>query len=120
MMRSGAVDVSTKVTPKLRSAIIIVAPLTSAPVATPGVLIVEITCGAAHYFASTNTRPAWPNVSAVMLRQRNWIYDRVLSGDIIVEQNIHVIDICNWVMRGHPVKAAGTAMTSAPCSARRR
>ena len=68
----------------------------------------EITCGAAHYFASTNTRPAWPNVSAVMLRQRNWIYDRVLSGDIIVEQNIHVIDICNWVMRGHPVKAAGT------------
>jgi len=24
---------------------------------------------------------------------RNWVYDGVLSGDIIVEQNIHVIDI---------------------------
>jgi predicted dehydrogenase len=31
----------------------------------------------------------------------------VLSGDIIVEQNIHVIDICNWVLQGHPVKAIG-------------
>jgi len=36
------------------------------------------------------------------------VYDRVLSGDIIVEQNIHVIDICNWIMKAHPVKCAGT------------
>lgn len=40
-------------------------------------------------------------------RLRNWLYDRVLSGDILVEQNIHAIDICNWVLKGHPVKAAG-------------
>jgi predicted dehydrogenase len=32
----------------------------------------------------------------------------VLSGDILVEQNIHSIDICNWVLRSHPVKAIGT------------
>ena len=38
-------------------------------------------------------------------RVRNWVYDRVLSGDIIVEQNIHVIDVCNWMLQGHPVKA---------------
>jgi predicted dehydrogenase len=42
------------------------------------------------------------------LRLRHWLHDRVLSGDIIVEQNIHVIDICNWVLQGHPVKAIGT------------
>lgn len=40
-------------------------------------------------------------------RLRHWMYDRVLSGDIIVEQNIHAIDICNWVLRGHPLKAVG-------------
>ncbi len=40
-------------------------------------------------------------------RLRNWLYDRVLSGDIIVEQNIHALDICNWVLQGHPLKAVG-------------
>ena len=38
----------------------------------------------------------------------NWFGDRVLSGDIIVEQNIHVIDIANWFLGGAPVKAYGT------------
>jgi len=33
------------------------------------------------------------------------VHDRALSGDIIVEQNIHVIDICNWILRSHPLKA---------------
>jgi predicted dehydrogenase len=41
------------------------------------------------------------------LRLRNWHWDRILSGDIIVEQNIHVIDICNWILRAHPIKAVG-------------
>jgi myo-inositol 2-dehydrogenase / D-chiro-inositol 1-dehydrogenase len=68
----------------------------------------EITCGQAYYFAGFIDRPEWPNASPTMLRLRNWIYDRVLSGDIIVEQNIHVIDICNWIMNGHPVKAVGS------------
>ena len=27
-------------------------------------------------------------------RLRNWLWDRVLSGDILVEQNIHIIDLC--------------------------
>ncbi len=37
----------------------------------------------------------------------NWFGDRVISGDIIVEQNIHVIDIANWFLQGHPLKAHG-------------
>ncbi len=41
-------------------------------------------------------------------RMANWFGDRVLSGDIIVEQNIHVIDIANWFLQGHPLKAHGT------------
>ena len=31
-----------------------------------------------------------------------------LSGDIIVEQNIHVIDVANWYLQARPVKAQGT------------
>ncbi len=38
----------------------------------------------------------------------NWIGDRVISGDVIVEQNIHVIDMANWYLAGHPLKANGT------------
>ncbi len=41
-------------------------------------------------------------------RLRNWMFDIALSGDIIVEQNIHVIDVANWYLQGHPVKAVGT------------
>ena len=32
----------------------------------------------------------------------------MLSGDIIVEQNIHIIDVTNWLLKGHPVKAVGS------------
>jgi myo-inositol 2-dehydrogenase / D-chiro-inositol 1-dehydrogenase len=69
----------------------------------------EIAFGTAYYLCPTIDRPAWPGASAEQLRLRNWIYDRRLSGDIIVEQNIHVIDICNWVLRGHPERAIAVA-----------
>ena len=36
---------------------------------------------------------------------RNWLYFTWLSGDHIVEQHVHNIDVANWVLRGHPVKA---------------
>ena len=36
---------------------------------------------------------------------RNWLYYAYLSGDHIVEQHIHNLDVCNWAMKGHPVKA---------------
>lgn len=39
---------------------------------------------------------------------RNWLWYRNLSGDILVEQNIHVIDICNWILKSHPLKAFAT------------
>src|SRR2546423_2882261 len=68
----------------------------------------NIICGEAHYLTGCIDRPAWPNASPVERRLRNWVYDRTLSGDIIVEQNIHVIDICNWILKDHPVKASAT------------
>jgi myo-inositol 2-dehydrogenase/D-chiro-inositol 1-dehydrogenase len=68
----------------------------------------KIICGEAHYLTGYIDRPAWPNASPTEKRLRNWVYDRVLSGDIIVEQNIHVIDICNWILKSHPLKASAT------------
>jgi len=41
-------------------------------------------------------------------RLRNWLWDRVLSGDILVEQNIHIIDLANWMVGAHPLKATAT------------
>jgi myo-inositol 2-dehydrogenase / D-chiro-inositol 1-dehydrogenase len=68
----------------------------------------NIVCGEAYYLSGYLNRPAWPNASPAEKRLRNWVYDRVLSGDIIVEQNIHVIDICNWILQAHPLKASAT------------
>jgi len=68
----------------------------------------KIVCGEAHYLAGYLERPAWSNASPAERRLRNWVWDRTLSGDIIVEQNIHVIDICNWVLQAHPLKASAT------------
>ncbi len=67
-----------------------------------------IASGAGHYYSGFIERPAWPGVSPDEWMIRNWIYYRVLSGDIIVEQNIHVIDMCNWILGGHPLRAAAT------------
>ena len=68
----------------------------------------KIACGEAYYLTGYLDRPAWPNATPAERRIRNWVHDRTLSGDIIVEQNIHVIDICNWVLQAHPLKASAT------------
>lgn len=37
----------------------------------------------------------------------NWYHYIWLSADHIVEQHVHNIDVCNWVMNAHPVRAWG-------------
>jgi predicted dehydrogenase len=64
--------------------------------------------GQIHYFASALNRPDWPNATPAERRLRNWVHDRVLSGDIIVEQNCHIIDVTNWLLKAHPVKVVGS------------
>ena len=49
-----------------------------------------------------------PGASPDEYRLRNWLWDRALSGDILVEQNIHIIDLCNWLLGAHPLKATAT------------
>jgi predicted dehydrogenase len=65
--------------------------------------------GQIHYFASAINRPDWPQASPAERRLRNWVHDKALSGDIIVEQNVHVIDVTNWFLKARPVAAVGSA-----------
>jgi len=50
-------------------------------------------------------KPEWSDME---FQLRNWLYYAWASGDHIVEQHVHNIDVANWVMGGHPVRA--TAM----------
>jgi myo-inositol 2-dehydrogenase/D-chiro-inositol 1-dehydrogenase len=42
------------------------------------------------------------------VRLRSWGIDRVLSGDVITEQNIHALDVATWLVDAVPIKAYGT------------
>ncbi len=42
------------------------------------------------------------------VRLRAWGVDRLFSGDIITEQNIHAIDVACWMLDADPVRAYGT------------
>ena len=46
-------------------------------------------------------KPGWGDFA---WQHRNWYSNLWLCGDQIVEQHLHNIDVCNWVMGGHPVK----------------
>jgi myo-inositol 2-dehydrogenase/D-chiro-inositol 1-dehydrogenase len=41
-------------------------------------------------------------------RLKAWAVDRVLSGDIITEQNIHALDVATWFFNADPIQAYGT------------
>jgi predicted dehydrogenase len=49
-------------------------------------------------------QPQWSDMEYQM---RNWYHYLWLSGDHIVEQHVHNLDVINWVMGKHPVKAYG-------------
>ena len=49
-------------------------------------------------------QPAWSDLEWQM---RNWLYFTWLSGDHIVEQHVHNIDVINWAMNAHPASAVG-------------
>lgn len=51
-----------------------------------------------------NRRPEWSDMEYML---RNWVNFCWLSGDHIVEQFIHEIDVMNWYLGQYPVKATG-------------
>ncbi|MBM3290467.1 MAG: Gfo/Idh/MocA family oxidoreductase, partial [Candidatus Hydrogenedentes bacterium] len=65
----------------------------------------DFVCGQAFYHTGRLGLKAAPGTETARLR--NWVFDKALSGDIIVEQNIHVIDVANWILDAHPIEAWG-------------
>ena len=53
------------------------------------------------------SREKLPEWSDTEWQIRNWLYFTWLSGDHIVEQHVHNIDVASWVVGAHPVKAIG-------------
>jgi predicted dehydrogenase len=53
------------------------------------------------------SREPQPDWTPAEWQIRNWLYFTWLSGDHIVEQHVHNIDVANWVIGAHPVKATG-------------
>ena len=53
---------------------------------------------------SHQRQPEWSDTEYQL---RNWLYYTWASGDHIVEQHVHNLDVANWVMGAHPVRALG-------------
>lgn len=47
-------------------------------------------------------QPGWSDMEWQL---RNWNYFTWLSGDHIVEQHVHNLDVMNWVLGSHPIRA---------------
>jgi predicted dehydrogenase len=41
----------------------------------------------------------------------DWYFDVTKSGGYLIEQSVHNLDLCNWVIGGHPLRAAGFGAT---------
>lgn len=69
--------------------------------------IVSASCywiGDYEYYPAIPRNTEWSDMEWQI---RNWNYFTWLSGDHIVEQHVHNIDIINWVLNAHPIKAIG-------------
>ncbi len=71
-------------------------------------MIGDIVLGRVYWnSAGVWVRERQPDQTEMEYQMRNWYYFNWLCGDHIVEQHIHNIDVANWVLGGHPVRAQG-------------
>jgi myo-inositol 2-dehydrogenase / D-chiro-inositol 1-dehydrogenase len=66
----------------------------------------RLVLGEAHYPWSGGGRGSPP--PTVEGKLRSWYYVLELSGDFIVEQSIHSLDVATWILGADPIRAAGT------------
>lgn len=65
----------------------------------------KLVMGEAHYPWQGGGRGAPPADATQQLRQ--WYYVLPLSGDFIVEQAIHSLDVATWIANADPIRAVG-------------
>ena len=59
------------------------------------------------YRGSIWVKPRKEDWTDMHWQMHNWYYFTWLSGDFNVEQHVHYLDVCAWVMNGYPIKAIG-------------
>jgi predicted dehydrogenase len=60
------------------------------------------------YRGSIWVKPRQATWSDMEWQMRNWYYFTWLSGDFNVEQHVHYLDVCAWLMKNeYPIKAVG-------------
>ena len=53
-------------------------------------------------------KPRQPGWTDMEYHMKNWYYFTWLSGDFNVEQHVHLLDVCSWIMKDeYPVSAMG-------------
>lgn len=60
-----------------------------------------------YYFSNGSPLNDLKNVSYDEFRIRNHYHYRAMSGDTILDQGIHMLDVCNWALQAHPLSAIG-------------
>ncbi len=66
--------------------------------------------------ANYHCGPTWERMDQLLrqspqdpeVRLRAWGVSRLLSGDVITEQNIHALDVACWMLDAEPIRAYGT------------
>jgi predicted dehydrogenase len=67
-----------------------------------------MTLQANDYRGGIWVKPRQPDWTDMHWQMRNWYYFTWLSGDFNVEQHVHFLDVCAWVMKDqYPVRALG-------------
>jgi predicted dehydrogenase len=61
-----------------------------------------------YYFSSATAKIPLTNASYEEIKIRNHYHFRAMSGDIILDQGIHMLDVCNWALKAHPLNAVGS------------
>ncbi|MFI5192655.1 MAG: Gfo/Idh/MocA family protein [Chitinophagales bacterium] len=60
-----------------------------------------------YYFSSGVPLKPYKDISNDEARIRNHFHFLELSGGILVDQGIHMLDVCNWALGEHPAEAMG-------------
>lgn len=68
----------------------------------------DVVNGQLYYFSSGTEIHQYKNISVDEFRIRNHYHFQALSGGILLDQGIHMLDVCNWALKAHPLSAAGS------------
>ena len=74
----------------------------------------DIAAAQMYYISSRNEKVPVIGNSDDELKIRNHFHFRSMSGGILLDQGIHMLDVCNWALQDHPIAAIGAGGRNYP------